>query len=530
MAANTFETAFKLHTLGFCVIPSGSGDKGKAPLVKWAQFQDQRPDDADLERWNQELNPNLWGIVTGAISGVVVIDADNSDTRAILESQGLTPHVITPRGGAHFYFQHPRYEVKTIAGLLPGLDSRADGGFVNIVGRNSVTGGEYKVVELPTGDNLIPWDKLPAVILKAMSNNGTKPALDNADAIIPEHERNSRLAKLAGSMRHNGMTQSAIEVALLAVNNTQCKPPLPDNEVLGIAKSISRYKPAPAADKTFNQTREKQHHMMSLSSWRQAVLADPPRNDLIEDVIPNSPSEYCIICGRAGIGKTNLALGMGFCLATGRPWFSHKTTKCKVGYLAFEGPKAKLLGRVEKLLISYPDAEPNLYIERSLPFKLVDKALDDFKFLIEGLDVVIIDPIREIVPGDYTKPEYASTFITALKTVCNEAHTVAILLHHIRKPDKRVAVRPEDLQFEVKGASDYVDAAGTLLLLERARQARKSDGRFGSNPDDRTLHFCKVKDSPGELYPLYLRFNRNTLIFEPHSFEYNDEDYGFNEN
>ena len=75
-----------------------------------------------------------------------------------------------------------------------------------------------------------------------------------------------------------------------------------------------------------------------------------------------------------------------------------------------------------------------------------------------------------------------------------------------------------------------MDAAGTLLLLERARQARKLDGRFGSNLDDRTLHFCKVKDSPSELYPLYLRFNRNTLIFEPHSFEYNDEDYGFNEN
>jgi len=152
--SDTYATAFKLLTLGFSVIPSGGGDKGKAPIVNWTKYQSNKPTEDDLERWERELQPKLWGIVTGAISGAVVIDTDTAEVKALMGN--TKPHVIPPRKGGHYYYKHPGYPVKTIAGLLPGLDIRADGGFVNIVGRNSVTGGEYKVVELPTGDNLIP--------------------------------------------------------------------------------------------------------------------------------------------------------------------------------------------------------------------------------------------------------------------------------------------------------------------------------------------------------------------------------------
>jgi hypothetical protein len=72
---STFAIAYKLLTLGFSVIPSGGGDKGKAPIVNWRECQKRQPTDAELETWHRELNPQLWGIVTGAISGVVVVDA-----------------------------------------------------------------------------------------------------------------------------------------------------------------------------------------------------------------------------------------------------------------------------------------------------------------------------------------------------------------------------------------------------------------------------------------------------------------------
>jgi len=237
---DVFSLAFKLHTLGYSVIPSGGGELHKSPLVSWASYQQRQPTDADLETWQQEFQPCLWGIVTGTISGAVVIDADSREARATFEADLGQPHVITPRGGAHWYFVHPGHPVKTVAGILPGVDVRGDGGFVNVVGKRPE--GEYQILRLPTPDNLLPWARLPERLVVAM--NGSRPVTPETKVqVIPEGQRNARLARLAGTMRRPGMSQSAIETALLEVNRTQCRPPLSEKEVLAIAQSVSRYEP-----------------------------------------------------------------------------------------------------------------------------------------------------------------------------------------------------------------------------------------------------------------------------------------------
>ena len=98
---DAYTTAFKLLTLGFHVIPSGAGDKGKAPLVNWYEFQATAPDENQLEAWERELSPILWGIITN--DDIAVIDADTPETRAELTVELGEPHVVTPRGGAHWY-------------------------------------------------------------------------------------------------------------------------------------------------------------------------------------------------------------------------------------------------------------------------------------------------------------------------------------------------------------------------------------------------------------------------------------------
>jgi len=239
--ANIFSTAFKLHTIGFSVIPSGGGDKGKSPLVTWTPYQHRRPTDAEMEAWQEELNPRLWGVVTGAISGCAVVDTDGPEARAELEAEIGPPHVITPRGGAHWYFQHPKHQVKTGARLLPDVDMRGDGGFANIVGASK--DGEYKIATLPTPDTLHPWEKLPERIKAALDDSKPAPQATKGEG-IPEGQRNATLARVGGSLRRWGMPQGTIEAALLEVNIAQCQPPLPKNAVLAIARSVSRYAPS----------------------------------------------------------------------------------------------------------------------------------------------------------------------------------------------------------------------------------------------------------------------------------------------
>jgi len=52
------------------------------------------------ERWREKYHPVLWGIVTGKLSGVVIVDVGSPEGREKFEASGPQPHVLTPRGGA----------------------------------------------------------------------------------------------------------------------------------------------------------------------------------------------------------------------------------------------------------------------------------------------------------------------------------------------------------------------------------------------------------------------------------------------
>ena len=259
--------------------------------------------------------------------------------------------------------------------------------------------------------------------------------------------------------------------------------------------------------------------LMTVSQFRNHVQSksNGVNNDYIQDILPNSPADYALMVGRSTIGKTNEILHMLFCLASGKNWYGHCVKQCKVGYIAFEGAESKLLDRLEKLCKTYPEADigDNFKLIRIPAFKMIGEGLKEFDRLVEGLQVVALDPLKYIVAGDYTKPADANVFLTNLKEHAVKMNVLPILLHHIRKPDKRIKIRPEDLMYEVKGAGDYVESANTVLLMELAKQTRGANGKFGTQSgEDRILHFSKVKDSPAELFPLKLRLNRDTLLFQ----------------
>ncbi|HEX76537.1 MAG TPA: hypothetical protein G4O12_08190 [Dehalococcoidia bacterium] len=227
-----------LVSFAYSVIPSGGGPTGKAPLIAWEQYQHVTPEIEDLQAWEQELKPSMWGIVTGAISYVVIIDIDKPELRTMFDKSGLLPHIQTPRGGFHYWFRHPGHSVKTMAGLLPGIDVRGDGGFVNVIGKRK--DGEYKVLIPPSPDAIYPWEKLPGQITHALDGQRSQaPPIEGET--IPEHKRNTTLIRLAGSLRRQGLSQEAIEAALQGINNKSCKPPLEEREVASIARSAAKY-------------------------------------------------------------------------------------------------------------------------------------------------------------------------------------------------------------------------------------------------------------------------------------------------
>lgn len=110
-------------------------------VARWLPFQSQRADAALVQEWVR-VGARGWGLVTGAISGLVAIDFDAEGQR-LFDLLDWRPHTLTPSGGQHVFVRHPGWRVKTAKSLKkvreedgaqlrlpPGVDVRGDGGYV----------------------------------------------------------------------------------------------------------------------------------------------------------------------------------------------------------------------------------------------------------------------------------------------------------------------------------------------------------------------------------------------------------------
>jgi uncharacterized protein (DUF927 family) len=78
-----------------------------------------------------------------------------------------------------------------------------------------------------------PTTRDPAGASTVKPNGKAKP--------IAEGARNETLFRLAAALRAKGLAAEAIEAALLVENAAKCVPPLPEDEVRAIARSVGRY-------------------------------------------------------------------------------------------------------------------------------------------------------------------------------------------------------------------------------------------------------------------------------------------------
>lgn len=163
--SSAYDYARKYLSIGRCVIPSGGGKDGKAALVNWKVYQTTRSSEDQLKAWQKELKPSIYAMPTGPVSSCFVVDCDNPEAANILEAAGLKPHVRT-RKGMHFYCALPKWDISNSTRIMPGIDIRGAGGYVNFAGQNAHA--NYLINILPTNDRLIPFEKLPAELQKKL--------------------------------------------------------------------------------------------------------------------------------------------------------------------------------------------------------------------------------------------------------------------------------------------------------------------------------------------------------------------------
>ena len=255
--------------------------------------------------------------------------------------------------------------------------------------------------------------------------------------------------------------------------------------------------------------------ILEMSEWRDKVEHSPPGTDLIEDLLADT-TEVSIITGRSDIGKTNLCLNLAYSLSTGTPFLGFNVTRAvSVAYIGFEGDPKQTLERVKKIEPNYPSTGGRLFFMPNTPiFKLTRPAIPDFKKAVQGCRVIIIDPIKYIVPGDYLSPKDITNFLAVFQGILSQIGALGIGVIHFRKQNQNYLMDPDDL-WNIKGGTEWGDTASTVLLMERTRQQSLGRGGFQPvNKDNVTLYFAKTRNAVNSHPPIKLQFNRAKVGFD----------------
>lgn len=428
---------------GWCTSP------GKVPLVAWARYQAAAASPHVLEQWWHKWPTANVGLVTGALSRVVVVDLDGHTAQAEAERLGGIPPgplSLTGRIGGQHHLCAYRPDAPSVFAKRAGIDFRGQGGYAVLPPSLHESGNHYQWAVAPDAEPLpgLP-DWIDELARQAPQGETTPRArLDGTEVEGTQHgARNDTLARLVGAWRyHEHLDQDAAAKRALEYAR-KCHPPLEAREALGVVVSIFRY---PEHDGPVPP----QMHEILGETWVQPGL--PGFWDAFAHVLDEETEVTLQIVqgllwggrthwlfGGPGAGKTIFGLALGMHLAAGKAFLGREVAQGSVAIVEEDSPNsvmadyARLLGDIYDIdpravpILQQRERGTSLRTERDL--KVCLAALDE---LPADTCLVILDSCERIVPShefDSAELYYLGRFLAA----CAERRLASLVIDHTRK-------------------------------------------------------------------------------------------------
>lgn len=454
---------------GICACLDGAGcqSPGKHPIA-YAGSRAICPAGLNSATVDPELLRQWWawapeanvGIVTGAVSSIIVLDSDprhgGDESLHMLEESlpdGLpeTVRALTGGGGEHVIFAHPGVSIRNKTGRdwgLPGLDVRGDGGYIVAAPSLHLSGRRY-AWDAGAHPEVTPIAELPVEVVRRLTDgvtpaqNGSRPQLvaggTDIEAIlrgVPDGARGTELFKAASKMRRvdipYGVAQDIITRAADAA-----MPAYPRVAALkALDSAYRRYEPSDVAE-TEVQDADDDAPRARFKLWTaEEIEAQPRQQWLVENVLV----ENCItmLAAKERSFKTFLVLDLAASVAAGIPWHGREVQQGTVVYVSAEG-RAGMGKRIKAWRKARGIAAlPRLFVlpepVRMLDAKDVDELCAAMLSLSEYPRLIVLDTLaRCMVGGDENKQKDANEFIDACARLQRQTGAVILLIHHVNR-------------------------------------------------------------------------------------------------
>ncbi len=150
----------------FSIIPVQP--KNKKPFIKWEPYQKEAPSEDQIKVWWDKWPQANIGIVTGALSGLTVIDVDSAAGDEAIEEH-LPDSLVTPVArspkGRHLYFKYQEGITNNVR-FLTDCDIRSEGGYIIAPPSRNGTGKAYQWAITPKKDSIAVF---PTALLSILS-------------------------------------------------------------------------------------------------------------------------------------------------------------------------------------------------------------------------------------------------------------------------------------------------------------------------------------------------------------------------
>lgn len=521
--SSKLESALALARKGFRVFPLHPNSK--IPAIN--DFPNvATTDEAKIRAWwsdpvqKCESNHNI-GIATGR--GLVVIDLDVKEDQNGLETFkdidfldecADTYRVRTPSGGLHLYFHAEGTFRNSVRLLGPGVDVRADGGFVVAAGSASSTGqySEHGGSVRPVLPQRLPaWLRAKLVIRPEKGGTalagGERPrgrdtpiALDEAadiqraeawlkthDGAVEGNGGDAYTYRTFNKLKDFGVSQhKAVELAAEHWND-RCQPPWPLDDLQRKAENAYRYgenrigQSSPSAD--FEPMPDKVGDLLK-PVYPFNVLAIPPRDWVFGNLAV--AGKVSMLVAPPGAGKSTFTFAIAASKITGRPLLGIDPKGAgPVAVWNNEDDMDELHRRLAAVMQHFGvsqddllrDGNPLLFLnsgeEREFRIakrggpRIVEADLDGAAVALRsaGVRLFIVDPLNETHPADENDNSEMRDVMKLYRRLGQMANCGVLLVAHSRKPDKSDSLSHAGDMHSLRGASSQSGVARAMFTF-----------------------------------------------------------------